>query len=296
MAFAAVQARYDLRYNHPRYNKYCDAPPHEENCCLCLKKQPCQDTGCFAKGGICVDLRGSSLGTDNTYPRNAVDLGSVIRGNHSLCRGTSSPGVAGEKCCQCYKRKSDDCLDKPAEIAFVVDHSGSMNSIWSDVKTWLEALIDAYKIDGITRKGGLVVWNSKVLEAETILFTDSRTSTQMKTAINALPSPSGGTNGALALQYTWENLFEVGSDPLVFREVIFIADGQGTPMTVPAGNFHNPPDLTPCIRITAVALGDFDHDQINDMLSPDCGDRFYTNEDSDELDSDEFLAELISCE
>merc|ERR1711974_392755 len=55
---------------------------------------------------------------------------------------------------------NETCLDKPAEIAFVVDSSGSMNekNAWRQVKTWLEALVDAYKIDGTTRKGGLVVW------------------------------------------------------------------------------------------------------------------------------------------
>ena len=123
---------------------------------------------------------------------------------------------------------NETCLDKPAEIAFVVDSSGSMNekNAWRQVKTWLEALVDAYKIDGMTRKGGLVVWSYKIHKKETIRFDEKKTAAELRTAIENLPSPQGATNGQLALNYTYDNLFAVGSDPNVFREIIFISDGE----------------------------------------------------------------------
>ena len=110
-----------------------------------------------------------------------------------------------------------------------------MSLAWTHVKTWLEALVDAYKIDGLTRKGGLVVWSSLILESATILFTEGKSAEELKTAIEDLPSPSGGTNGGLALNYTYDNLFAVGSNPSVFREMIFISDGvSDTPLAGPA--------------------------------------------------------------
>jgi len=286
--WSTIEAKYDMRYNNPYYNRRCKAPQGEENCCLCLKKQSCEDTGCFQKGGICVDMRNSYLGTDNTYPRNVVELESRIRGD--LCRGSSASAVSGEKCCQCYKRKSKPC--PPAEIAFVVDRSGSMRPHWTNVVTWLEALVDVYKIDGITRKGGLVAWSSSVHTASTVLFTENLTGDQLKDKIALIPSPgTDGTNGAVALDYTYHNLFETGSDPTVFREMIFISDGVSTtPLAPAATQFH-----TNNIRITAVALGSFDTVQINNMLCIPCGDRFFVSEDFDELNNDEFLAELADC-
>jgi len=287
MPWSTIEAKYDLQKANPYYNRRCKAPAGEENCCLCLKKSSCEDTGCFQKGGICVDMRNSLLAQDNLYPRNVVDLNSRIRGD--LCRGTSSPAPSGEKCCQCYKRKSKPC--PPAEIAFVVDRSGSMLAVWTTVVTWLEALVDAYEIDGITRKGGLVAWSSSVHAASTVLFTDNLTGDQLKDKIALIPSPVGATNGAVALDYTYDNLFATGSDPTVFREIIFISDGVSeTPLAPSATQFH-----TNSIRITAVALGDFDTTQINSMLCTPCGDRFFVNEDFDELNSDEFLAELADC-
>jgi len=199
--------------------------------------------------------------------------------------------------CQATSNPNTECLAKPAEIAFVVDHSFSMRSVWENVKAWLEALVDAYKIDGIKRKGGLVVWSTMVLTSATILFTESKTAEELKAAIHALPNPIGVTYGGKALNYTWTNLFEAGSDPSVFREIIFISDGESLDsLTGPAELFHNPPDGTPCIRITAVALGNFNHEGVNNMLSNNCGDRLITNDDSDELTSDEFLGELTTCD
>ena len=99
------------------------------------------------------------------------------------------------------------------------------------MKTWLEALVGAYKIDGKTRKGGLVVWSSSILKAKTIRFTDKKTAAQLKRVIEKLPRPSGGTNGKLALDYTYKNLFGKGSNPKTRREIIFISDGvSSTPL------------------------------------------------------------------
>ena len=107
----------------------------------------------------------------------------------------------------------------------MVDSSGSMEDAWPKVKAWLKALVDAYKIDGTTRKGGLVVWSNYIHEKETIRFTEKKTAAELKTAIENLPTPNGHTDGQLALSYTYDNLFAVGSDPNVFREIIFISDG-----------------------------------------------------------------------
>merc|ERR1712029_90748 len=215
-------------------------------------------------------------------------------------------------CCECYRLKgdgSDDCLDRSAEIAFVVDRSSSMGGlvgvyphtsiIWSHVKVWLEALVDAYKIDGITRKGGLVAWSSNcsicnpptttcILESATVRFTDDKTAEELKTVIVDLPHPEGSTDGGCALDYTYTNLFAVGSDPSVFREIIFITDGKSeTPIEEPATQFHDNN-----IRVTVVAFqfqGNYETEELNKTLCVPCGDRFFINEDIDELSSDEFL-------
>merc|ERR1711974_105630 len=74
---------------------------------------------------------------------------------------------------------NETCLDKPAEIAFVVDSSGSMKESWPQVKKWLEALVDAYKIDGMTRKGGLAVWSDNIHKKETIRFDEKKTAAEL---------------------------------------------------------------------------------------------------------------------
>jgi len=183
----------------------------------------------------------------------------------------------------------DECLEDPAEIALVVDKSGSMTPIWPQVKTWLEALVNAYKFDGEKRKGGLVAWDSQIREEATVLFTDKLSSAELLEAIENLPSPSGRTNGGLALNYTFENLFAVGSDPTVSREIIFISDGVSqTPLAGPAQQFHDNN-----IPITFVALGDFDTERLNSALCSTCGDRFFQNEDIDQLNNT--VANLTSC-
>ena len=106
---------------------------------------------------------------------------------------------------------------RPAEIAFVVDHSGSMcrenadfeqkSCPWFKLKTWFEKAIDAYKIDGIARKGGLVVWSARVLKHETITFQENKTAADLKAAIHKLPMPRGGTAAGRALKYTYDRFF-----------------------------------------------------------------------------------------
>ena len=120
----------------------------------------------------------------------------------------------------------------------MVDRSGSMSPYWTNVVTWLEALVDVYEIDGITRKGGLVAWDSSVDTASTVLFTENLTGDQLKDKI-AFISPGGLTNGAVALDYTYDNLFAIGSDPTVFREMIFISDGKSTTPLAPAATQVN---------------------------------------------------------
>ena len=115
----------------------------------------------------------------------------------------------------------------------MVDRSGSMSPYWTNVVTWLEALVDVYEIDGITRKGGLVAWSSTVHTASTVLFTENLTGDQLKDKIALIPSPGGGTNAEVALDYTY-NLFATGSDPTVFREIIFVSDGLSSEPLAPA--------------------------------------------------------------
>merc|ERR1711951_222506 len=132
---------------------------------------------------------------------------------------------------------------------------------------------DVYEIDGIKRKGGLVTWSSIVYTDSTVRFTDHLTGDQLKDRIGLIPSPSGGTDGAGALDYTYSELFATGSDPTVFREIIFVSDGVSyTPLAPAATQFHD-----------------------NSILCTPCGDRFFVNEDFDDLNNDEFLAELADC-
>jgi len=194
--------------------------------------------------------------------------------------------------CNSQGTGSDECLEKSAEIAFVVDRSGSMGSVWSQVKTWLEALVDAYKIDGITRKGGLVAWSDSILESATVFFTENKSAAELKVAIENIQSPGGYTYGGKALSYTYNNLFAVGSNPSVFREIIFISDGDSEDrLDQPAKKFHDHN-----IRVTAVALGNnVNIDQIKTTLCATCGDRFFINSDFNQLNSTEFLSHLTSC-
>jgi len=183
------------------------------------------------------------------------------------------------------------CLHEPAEIAFVVDRSGSMEVAWPVVLKWLEALVDSFKIDGNTRKGGLVAWEDSVHEPSTVLFTDLLTADEFKDRIKAIPPPAGGTSANVALDYTYKNLFETGSNSDVFREIVFITDGDTGDALSAAEQFH-----TNKIRITAVALGEFDTTHLNEMLCGPCGDRLFTNDDTDNLNSIEFFKEMTSCD
>jgi len=227
-----------------------------------------------------------------TGPRGLVGQkgGKGINGEKGQ-RGQVGPqGLKGDR----GLRGKPACLDMPAEIALVVDRSGSMGSSWSQVKTWLEALVDAYEIDGFTRKGGLVVWSDTVLESATVRLSDNKNAAELKTAIANLPNPAGGTKAGIALDYTYSTLFDVGRrDPRVYREIVFISDGiadSSSPMPAYPTVFHNNN-----IRITAVALGNFNLAGLNTTLNIPSGDRLFKNDDIGKLTSEEFLAELTNC-
>jgi len=103
--WAEIMDRYDLRYTNPWNNKKCADPSGgDKDCCLCMKKRTdCKDEGCFEKGGMCVDLKNSYLGNQNSFPISAVDLGAKIEGD--LCRGEGTSANSSKKCCECYRRK-----------------------------------------------------------------------------------------------------------------------------------------------------------------------------------------------
>ena len=98
-----AEAKYDLRYFNPYYNKRCRASVGDKDCCLCVRKRPCKDKGCYARGGKCVDMKNSYV-SFNLFPRHFVNLGERIPGD-ALCKDTSTAG--GKKCCECFKRKQD---------------------------------------------------------------------------------------------------------------------------------------------------------------------------------------------
>jgi len=193
--------------------------------------------------------------------------------------------------CQNVTAGNHACLQEHAEIAFVVDRSGSMEDAWPVVLKWLEALVDGFKIDGNTRKGGLVAWENSVHEPSTVLFTEHLTADELKDRIEAIPPPDGGTSATVALDYTYKNLFETGSNSDVLREIVFITDGDTGDASSAVEQFH-----TNKIRITAVALGEFDTTHLNEMLCGTCGDRLFTNDHTDDLNNPEFLKELTSCD
>ena len=103
--WAEIMDGYDLRYTNPWTNKKCADPSGgDKDCCLCMKKRTdCKDKGCFEKGGMCVDLKNSYLGNQNSFPISAVNLGAKIDGD--LCKGIAYAKQPG--CCECYKRKND---------------------------------------------------------------------------------------------------------------------------------------------------------------------------------------------
>ena len=133
---------------------------------------------------------------------------------------------------------TEPCKSAPTEIAFVVDRSGSMYKAWPKVKEWLQKAVNAYKIDGKTRKGGFVLWDDYVHEDKTIRFTDNKTEAELTSIFDSIGLPEGGTDGGAALEYTYENLFKTGSDPSVDRQIIYLSDGENglgnTPMEEPA--------------------------------------------------------------
>jgi len=169
-----------------------------------------------------------------------------------------------------------------------------MLGVWPDVKTWLKKAIDGYKIDGITRKGGLVVWAGDIKKDQTITFFENKNAADLKAAIDGLPSPTGGTKGGKALTFTYENLFKTGSDPSALRKIVFLTDGDSTDsMKGPAEQFHKNG-----IQIDAVALGSgVNVRQLNEeLLCTDCGDRLFTSNSSDDLITADFLDQLTSCQ
>ena len=67
-----------------------------------------------------------------------------------------------------------DC-NKDSEIALVVDSSGSMYGSWNDTLEWMKNLVDAFEIDGTRHRMGVIMWNSDVIDKETILFSENLT-------------------------------------------------------------------------------------------------------------------------
>ena len=100
--WSIADAKYDLTYFNPWYNKRCRASSGDKDCCLCLRKRPCKDEGCYARGGMCVDIKNTHTMSFNFFPRHFVNLGERIPGD-DLCKDTSATG--GKKCCECFKRK-----------------------------------------------------------------------------------------------------------------------------------------------------------------------------------------------
>jgi len=281
--------------------------PSERHCCDCYEVKVCindkddngEDTGCSSGLPRCIG--GETLDNGMVIPNRAngmpglschaiVNCTDDAQGNDldtgctaqlPSCSDMLNGTTTGTKCGE------SQCLGLPAEIAIVVDRSGSMNSAWTSITTWMKALTAAYKIDGINRKGGLVLWSDDILETFTVLFTEKKTAADFEAIIQRMPLPDGGTYGGMALNYTYSTLFAVGSDPSVFREMIFISDGVSSDdLAWPATQFHNNN-----IQITAVALGSFDTAQLNTTMP----DRFFVDADIVKVNSAEFTANL-SCD
>jgi len=112
MPWSEVTANY--RWSGSYNNRYCKSPnPNEKNCCVCMERQKCTDTGCEAKGGLCVNLRGEiggqNYGSSTYYIRNKVDLNNKINETGLCHTNMPSPVTSStvQPCCECYAKKNN---------------------------------------------------------------------------------------------------------------------------------------------------------------------------------------------
>lgn len=182
-----------------------------------------------------------------------------------------------------------------AEIAFVLDHSGSMGGEpWSSTVDWFGKLVSAYQIDGTDNRGGIVVWSDEVDTSATVTFDQALTESQMKNKIeNFRDADGGGTMGGKALDYTFRTLFNSGVkvEENIYQAVVFLSDGESSDDLIgPAQKFHDAN-----IKLKVVALGDFDKTALQGMICQQCiGDKLYEG-DAAKLKSDEFVDEMKNC-
>jgi len=107
-----LRSQYDMKYSNPWGNRFCKPSDGnmDKDCCVCLKKQPCKDEGCFQAGGICADMQKVNLQWDEVMQQ--IDFPTKIPGNN-LCTPqdvqqqpqSRQDGNSQSSCCECYKRK-----------------------------------------------------------------------------------------------------------------------------------------------------------------------------------------------
>ena len=106
-----INSEYDMRFSNPWSNRFCRPSDGnlDKDCCVCLKKQPCKDEGCFEAGGMCADMQKVNLQWDPVMQQ--IDFPIKIPGNN-LCvpqeaqqQPASRQGQnTDSSCCECYKR------------------------------------------------------------------------------------------------------------------------------------------------------------------------------------------------
>ena len=119
-----LSSQYDISQSSPWYNQFCKPSDGsvQKDCCVCLKRRPCRDEGCYEAGGLCIDMKKAHLNTmtgaaaygDGRQPFALAQVDFPITIEGDLCSPEhglqSSQGSPESSCCTCYKRKSGECI------------------------------------------------------------------------------------------------------------------------------------------------------------------------------------------
>ena len=194
--------------------------------------------------------------------------------------------------------KRPDCEEGKIDVAFLVASSSSMNSKqkWQYLKTWLDKLVDIYKIDGVKRRAALLKWSDTIHTEETIHFKDGLTAAQMKQKIDNLKSPKGGTLGGKALTAAYEDIFRgIGGNEDAYRIAIFLTDGRSfDDMLTPSQKYHNSK-----IHLTPLYLGSrqSEADAIKKLTGSNLSyeNHFFQTNDVHDLASIDFAKGIANC-
>ena len=139
---------------------------------------------------------------------------------------------------------------KPADVGFILDSSGSLTNHYDTEKEFVKALASAYNISSSQSRVGVITFSTNA--EHSIKMNDHYTMPSFETAVDNIPFYGGLTRIDLALRLAQQKMFTVenGARPELPNIIILLTDGS---QTVAQGS-EDPATIADELRVAGITI------------------------------------------